>query len=106
LVSVVVGQTVTFTAVVTNLDSSGPQPSGTVTFQDLTYEGLVATNIILATDVPLTNGVASVTSSNLTAGSNFLGNHFITATYSGDAEFSGGSAMLVKNSRERNDHDS
>jgi hypothetical protein len=95
-VSVLSGQPVTFTAVVTNLDASGPQPSGTVTFQDLTYEGLVSTNMSLAANVPLTNGLASITSSNLTAGSNFLGNHFITATYSGDAEFLGGSATLVQ----------
>jgi hypothetical protein len=96
LTSVVAGQPVTFTAVVTNLDNSPLQPSGTVTFQDLTYEGIMATNITLAADVALTNGLASVTTSNLSAGSNFLGNHFITATYSGDAEYSEGSATLVQ----------
>jgi len=96
LVNVVAGQAVTFTAVVTNLDASGPQPSGAVTFRDLTYTGLVPTNITLAANVPLTNGLVSITSSNLTAGSSFLGNHFITATYTGDAEFSGGSATLIQ----------
>ncbi len=96
LVSVVAGQTLIFTAIVTNLDGSGNQPSGTVTFWDLTYEGQVVTNSILAIDVPLSNGTASVTTSNLTAGNDFLGNHFITATYSGDAEFSPGSATLVQ----------
>ena len=94
--NVVAGQPVTFTAVVTNLDGSNPQPTGTVTFQDLTYHGLVATNTILATNAPLVNGLATVTTSNLTAQSNFLGNHFITAVYSGDANFQTGSAMLVQ----------
>ena len=94
--TVVAGQPVTFTASVTNLDGSDPQPTGTVTFQDLTYQGLVATNITLATDVPLLNGLAAVTASDLTARSNFLGNHFITAIYSGDTTFQTGSAMLVQ----------
>jgi len=82
--------------VVTNLDNSPLQPSGTVTFQDLTYEGIAPTNITLAADLPLSNGVASVTTSNLTVGDVFLGNHLITATYSGDAEFSEASATLVQ----------
>jgi len=94
--SVVAGQPVTFTAIVTNLDGSDPQPTGTVTFQDLTYQGLVATNITLSTNVPLVNGLAAVTTSDLTARSNFLGNHFITAIYSGDSTFQTGSAMLVQ----------
>ena len=80
----------------TNLDGSDPQPTGTVTFQDLTYQGLIATNTILATNAPLVNGLAAVTTSNLTARSNYLGNHFITALYSGDANFQTGSAMLVQ----------
>jgi hypothetical protein len=96
LISVTVGQPVTFTAVVTNMDNSPLQPSGTVTFKGLTYEGIVATNMTLAEDVPLTNGMASVTTSNLTAGTPFLGNHFITATYSGDSNFPGGSVTLVQ----------
>jgi len=94
--TVVAGQPITFTAIVTNLDGADPQPTGTVTFQDLTYQGLVATNTILATNVPLVNGLAAVTTSDLTARSNFLGNHFITALYSGDAAFQAGRAMLVQ----------
>ncbi len=46
--------------------------------------------------MPLVNGLAAVTNSDLTARSNFLGNHFITAVYSGDANFQTGSAMLVQ----------
>ena len=94
--TLITGQPVTFTAIVTNLDGSDPQPTGTVTFEDLTYNGLAATNIILGTAVPLVNGLASVTTSDLMAGSNFLGNHYITAVYSGDSTFETGRAMLVQ----------
>src|SRR5439155_20224927 len=45
--SAVAGQPIAFTAIVTNLDASGPAPSGTVTFEDVSYQGLVAqTNIL------------------------------------------------------------
>ena len=96
LSSVVTGQPITFTAIVTNLDSSTPKPTGTVTFQDMTYQGLVAQTNILAADVPLMNGMAVITNSTLFAGSNYLGNHFITAVYSGDAIFQTGTATLVQ----------
>jgi len=94
--SVVVGQQVTFTATVTNLNGLEPFPSGTVTFEDLTYQGVTPLTNTLAANVPLSNGVASVTSSNLTAGSNDLGNHFITAIYNGDTNFPAGSATLMQ----------
>jgi hypothetical protein len=92
----VVGQPVTFTAIVTNLDASGPVPTGSVTFLDQTYNGLTPETNTLAANVPLTNGVAVVSTSVLSAGSNYLGNHFISANYSGDANFQAGSASLVQ----------
>ena len=51
--TVVVGQSLTFTATVTSTGSSGSIPSGTVTFQDFTYQDLTPVTTILATDVPL-----------------------------------------------------
>jgi hypothetical protein len=96
LSSVVKGQPVTFTAVVTNIISSGPVPTGTITFQDRAYQGLTVRTNILATNVPLTNSSASVTTSLLNAGSNFLGPHFITANYSGDTNFPSCGASLVQ----------
>ncbi len=94
--SIVLGQPVAFTAIVTNVDAAGPAPSGSVTFRDVTYKGLTAITNTLAAGVPLLDGVAAVTNSTLTAGSNFLGNHFITAFYSGDTNFAAGSATLVQ----------
>ena len=100
LCSVVAGQSVTFTAMVTNLNTSGPAPTGTVTFLDRTYRGLTGITNPLAADVPLTNGVASVSSSTLSAGgsypTNYSDSHFITATYSGDVIFPIASATLVQ----------
>jgi hypothetical protein len=97
---VVAGQAVAFTAVVTNLNSSGPLPGGTVTFQDLTHRGLTAVTNTLAANAPLTNGVASVTSVALSAGggypTNFSGSHLITAIYSGDTNFPTASATLAQ----------
>ena len=95
--SVVAGQSLTFTATITNTGTPGPTPSGAVTFQDFTYNGLTPVTTTLASNVPLNaSGVATVTTSSLTAGGGFLGNHYITATYSGDGTFSGGSATLVQ----------
>ena len=95
--TVVVGQPLTFTATITNRGHARIDPSGTVTFQALTYQNLTPVTTTLASNVPLdANGQASVTTSNLAAGNGFLGNHFITATYSGDGTFSGGSATLVQ----------
>jgi Bacterial Ig-like domain (group 3) len=69
-----VNQSVTFTAHVT---STAGTPTGTVTFTDASNG-----NAILAANVALVGGVASVTTSALTQGS-----HTIVATYSGDANF-------------------
>jgi hypothetical protein len=95
LCTVVAGDNITFTAVVTN-PASGPVPTGTVTFLDVTYRTLTRITNVLATAVPLTNGVATVTTSALTAGTNMFGNHFITASYSGDGNFQPGSATRVQ----------
>jgi hypothetical protein len=95
--TVVVGQPLTFTATIANTGLSAVAPTGTVTFQDFTYQDLAPVTTTLASNVPLdANGQATVTTSGLTAGNGFLGNHFITATYSGDSIFSGGSATLVQ----------
>jgi hypothetical protein len=94
--SVVIGDSLTFTAVVTNLDPSDPVPNGTVTFHDVTYQGVTTISNLLAADVALINGVATVTTSNLSAGPNQLGNHWITATYSGDTNYPGGAATLIQ----------
>src|SRR6266568_1365807 len=96
LPSLVVGEPVTFTAIVTNLDAVGPAPMGTITFQDLTYDGLEAITTTLAANVPLSNGLAAITTSTLRAGDGYLGSHFITAIYSGDDTFQTGSATLVQ----------
>jgi hypothetical protein len=95
--AVVAGESLTFTATITNTGTPGPTPTGTVTFQAFTYQNLTPITTTLAADVPLdANGQAAVTTSNLAAGNGFLGNHFITATYSGDANFAGGSTTLVQ----------
>jgi hypothetical protein len=95
--AVVAGESLTFTATIRNTVTPGPTPTGTVTFQGFTYHNLTPITTTLAANVPLdANGQASVTTSNLSAGNGFLGNHFITATYSGDGAFSAGSATLVQ----------
>jgi hypothetical protein len=96
LCSVVMGELVTFTAVVTNFDVAGPAPTGRINFQDISYQGRTVVTNTLAVDVPLTNGTAWVTTSALSAGSNYSGSHFITATYSGDGNFPACSATLVQ----------
>jgi Bacterial Ig-like domain (group 3)/Divergent InlB B-repeat domain len=95
--SVIAGRSLTFTAAVTHTGAPGLTPSGTVTFRDLTYQDLTPITTTLASNVALdSNGQATVDTSSLTAGGAFLGNHFITAIYSGDANFSGGSATLIQ----------
>lgn len=89
------GDALTFTAVVTNA-VAGPVPTGTVKFQDVTYRALTRITNVIAAAVPLTNGVAAVSTTNLTAGTNLFGNHFITASYSGDGTFQPGSATMVQ----------
>jgi hypothetical protein len=92
----VVGQPVTFTAIVTNLSGAAQTPTGAVTFQDITYQGTTRVTNILAANVPLNSGIASVTNSALIASTNSFGNHFITATYSGDTNFPSGQATLIQ----------
>ena len=92
----VTGQSVTFTATAAN-PNPGPTPTGTVTFQDFTYQDTNPVMTTLASNVPLdANGQASVTTSSLTAGNGYLGSHVITASYSGDANFTPASATLVQ----------
>jgi hypothetical protein len=93
--SVVTGQSLTFTASITNTGTGGT-PTGTVTFTDTTYAvvngTLQTTNTTLASNVPLdANGNATFSSSTLTADQ-----HFITVQYSGDSNFSPGSSSLVQ----------
>jgi hypothetical protein len=90
------GQPVSFTAIVTNLDGAGPSPTGTITFQDITYQGISPITNILGANIPLDNGMASVTNSSLIASTNAFGNHFITASYSGDTNFSPGRATVIQ----------
>ncbi|MEY2427908.1 MAG: hypothetical protein QOJ40_793 [Verrucomicrobiota bacterium] len=92
--SFVAGQPVTFTAVVTN-PAAGPVPTGTVAFQDVTYQGITRITNTLSAGVPLSNGIAVVSNPTLSASST-LGNHFITALYSGDATFPANRATLVQ----------
>jgi Bacterial Ig-like domain (group 3) len=93
----VVGNPVTFTATVSNPALPGPTPTGTVTFVDFTYQDLTPITTTLASNVPLdANGQASVTTSSLAAGNGFLGNHHITATYNGDANFPAGTVTMVQ----------
>jgi hypothetical protein len=92
----VVGQPVTFTAIVTNISGGDPAPTGTITFQDVTYRGITPITNVLVANVPLSNGIAAVTSSSLIASTNAFGNHFITAIYSGDTNFPPGRATLVQ----------
>jgi len=90
----VVGSSITFTATV---GGSAPTPTGTVTFTDITFNGLTPVATTLASNVPLTsNGQASFTTSSLAAGGGFLGNHFITAAYSGDANHPASSVTMVQ----------
>jgi hypothetical protein len=82
--SVVAGQSLTFTAAITNPGPSSGTPTGSATFKD-------GSNV-LAANVPLdSTGQAAYTTSALGAGS-----HFITVVYSGDSQFSAGSATLIQ----------
>jgi hypothetical protein len=92
----VTGQSVTLTATVSNPSAPGPTPTGSVTFEDFTYQDLTPITTPLGT-VPLdANGQASLTTSSLAAGNGYLGNHLITATYNGDGNFPAGSAKLMQ----------
>jgi hypothetical protein len=74
------GQSVTFTASVT------PQFGGTITGTVTFYDGTTALKT-----VALSGGVAKFTTSTLTSGA-----HNITATYNGNASFTGSSASLTQ----------
>ena len=92
--SVVVGSSITFTATVSG---SAPAPTGAVTFTGLTYDGLTPVTTTLASNVPINaSGQASFTTTSLAAGGAFLGSHFITATYSGDASHAGSAVTMVQ----------
>ncbi len=73
----------------------GVNPTGTITFVDLTYNGVNPVTTPLGT-FTVGGGPASVTTSTLTAGNSFLGNHFITAMYSGDGTFPHVDATLIQ----------
>ncbi len=88
--TVAAGQPLTFTATVANTGSSGGTPTGTVTFQDLTFSGATPVTTSLGS-FPLSGGQAAATTSTLPAGP-----HFITAIYSGDGNFAGGRTTLAQ----------
>ncbi|MSU34292.1 MAG: hypothetical protein EXS36_04130 [Pedosphaera sp.] len=93
----VLGEKVTFTVTVSSTGLLLNVPTGSITFTDLTYNGLTPVTTVLADDIPLdASGQASVTTFSLAAGGNFLGNHRITASYRGDVNFTGGSAQRVQ----------
>jgi len=90
----VVGTSITFSVIMTGALSP---PTGTVTFTDLSYNGLTPVTTTLAANVPIDGqGRALVTTSALTAGGTNFGNHFITATYNGDATHTVTSIMMVQ----------
>jgi hypothetical protein len=75
----VVTQTVSFTATVTAQGPGTGTPTGNVTF---------AVDGVQGAPVPIAGGIATFSTASLT-----VGNHTITAAYSGDSNFLGGSAM-------------
>jgi len=93
LTTVVALQPLTFTATVTNLNPSDPVPTGTVTFQDITYAPSIRVTNILATNVVLSNYTAAVTVSTLSSNT---GNHFITAIFGGDTNYPSTSITMVQ----------
>jgi hypothetical protein len=94
--TVVLGQSLTFSVSVTNTGTSGITPTGTITLQDTVYS-VPSPNVLTHTtttlaSVPLdANGNANVSTSALTADK-----HFITASYSGDSNFSAGTSSLIE----------
>jgi flagellar hook assembly protein FlgD len=75
------GQPVTFTAAVGAVAPGAGTPTGTVTFS---IDGTAQTPI------PVSNGLATFTTSTLAAG-----NHSVTAVYSGDSNFNGSSSAAL-----------
>jgi hypothetical protein len=83
----------TFTATVTGVTP----PTGTVSFFAHTYNGLTPETRTLQANVPLNaNGQASVNTSSLSAGVNYLGNHFIVAIYNGDGSHASTVATMMQ----------
>ena len=78
-----VGQSVTFTAIVTVVAPGAGTPAGTVTFKD--------GSTTLGTGTVNGAGVATFTTAALAAGS-----HDITATFSGDGSFNGSTSSVLK----------
>jgi uncharacterized repeat protein (TIGR01451 family) len=95
--NVVAGQSLTYTVSVANTGTSGTTPTGTVTLQDTVYfvpsPGVLnSTTTTLGSNIQLdANGKATLTTSALTADK-----HFITASYSGDGNFSPGKSAVVQ----------
>jgi hypothetical protein len=89
----VANQALTFTAAVANTGSSGLTPTGTVKFQDTVYSatGSPTTTTLAIVGLDAT-GHAAYHTSGLGAGQ-----HFITASYSGDPNFSAASVIRVQN---------
>ena len=93
----VTGQSLTFSVAVTNTGNPGATPTGTVTLEDTVYyvpspNVIAHTTTTLASNLPLDgNGNASYTTSALSADK-----HFITASYSGDSNFSAGNSSLIQ----------
>jgi hypothetical protein len=87
--SVVAGQSITFTASVTNTGGSGLTPTGSITFEDGSTS--------LATVTLDSTGHASYTTASLPNNPTYpWAAHFISAVYSGDSNFSAGTATLVQ----------
>jgi hypothetical protein len=90
--TVVAGRTITFTATIRDQNHTGHTPTGTVTFTDALTNGTTPPPATTLATITL-NGAGQTTfsTSSLAAGS-----HFIGINYSGDANFSAGSAALVE----------
>ena len=87
----VAGQSITFTASIANTATPGVIPTGTVTFQDLSFQGATSVAIPLDTVPVDAAGNASIATASLQPGA-----HFITAIYSGSANVAGASATMVE----------
>jgi hypothetical protein len=81
--NVIIGQSVTFTAIVTNPAANGPVPTGAVGFFDGTNQ--------IGSDVLLADGIASTSTTNLSATA-----HFINVAYRGDGSYPTGMVTLVQ----------
>lgn len=85
----VIGDNITFTA---SASGTSGTPTGNVTFEALTHNGVTPETTTLGT-VPLDpSGNAVLNTSAFLAGGAYLGNYHITATYSGDLTYGPGSA--------------